>query len=202
MTIEIRHDSFTAIDDHAQISIAFEVRTIFEVEVREHGLGGITLVERPVAPWIKNYDVPADNRVSMLPQRFDVASWGLISAWHDSTRIGGAVIAFDTPGVSMLDRRNDLAVLWDLRIAPAWREEGVGSQLFAAVEAWARARGCRQLDIETQNINVPACRFYAAMGCTLRRIDRAKYLELPDEVELLWTKDLVAGSAVLTAASR
>jgi hypothetical protein len=52
------------------------------------------------------------------------------------------------------------------------------------------ARECRQLKVETQNINVPACRFYARQGCVLGVIDRFAYPTLPDEVQLLWYKDL------------
>jgi hypothetical protein len=46
-----------------------------------------------------------------------------------------------------------------------------------------------RLDIETQNINVPACRFYAKMGCSIRAIDRHGYAELPDEALVLFTKE-------------
>jgi hypothetical protein len=44
--------------------------------------------------------------------------------------------------------------------------------------------------VETQNINVPACRFYAAQGCELRGIHPNTYPELPHEVQLLWYLDL------------
>ena len=67
----------------------------------------------------------------------------------------------------MLDRRADLLVLWDIRVNPDCRGQGVGSALFQQAEAWGRAHGCRQLKVETQNINVNACRFYRAMGCEL-----------------------------------
>ena len=43
---------------------------------------------------------------------------------------------------------------------------------------------------ETQNINVPACRFYAAQGCELRGIHVGAYPEHPEEVQLLWYMDL------------
>jgi hypothetical protein len=48
-----------------------------------------------------------------------------------------------------------------------------------------------QLEVETQNNNVAACRFYAAMGCELRSIDRLAYPDLPDEAQLVWTKRVV-----------
>ena len=84
----------------------------------------------------------------------------------------------------------DAAVLWDLRVAPRNRGEGVGRALFAQAERWARAQGKRRLLIETQNINVAACRFYEAMTCDLVSIERAAYPEFPDEVRLIWSKTL------------
>lgn len=44
--------------------------------------------------------------------------------------------------------------------------------------------------METQNINVPAYRFYAAQGCELRGIHPNTYPELPHEVQILWYLDL------------
>jgi hypothetical protein len=61
-----------------------------------------------------------------------------------------------------------------------------------AVVSWARSRGCLQLEVETQNTNVAACRFYAQRGCVLRTVQRGAYPELPAEVQLLWLKDLQA----------
>lgn len=113
----------------------------------------------------------------------------------------GAVIAFNTPGVDMLDGRSDLAVLWDIRVAPEARGKGVGSALFRAVESWAAARGCRQLKIETQNVNVPACRFYQRQGCVVGGIRRLAYPELPDEVQLLWYKELSASGSMALPSS-
>jgi GNAT superfamily N-acetyltransferase len=92
----------------------------------------------------------------------------------------------------MLVGRRDLAVLWDLRVAPAARRRGVGAALFRAAAAWAAARGCAQLKVETQNVNVPACRFYARQGCVLGAIDRFAYPGLPHEVRLLWYTALPA----------
>jgi GNAT superfamily N-acetyltransferase len=49
-------------------------------------------------------------------------------------------------------------------VRPEVRSSGVGSALFRAAEDWSRRRGCRTLKVETQNINLPACRFYVHMG--------------------------------------
>jgi GNAT superfamily N-acetyltransferase len=95
---------------------------------------------------------------------FDVSNWGLIGARRDGASAGGAVIAIRTPGLHMLGGRDDVAVLWDIRVSPRERGRSTGSALFRAAEDWAGARGCRWLKIETQSVNVPACRFYQKDG--------------------------------------
>jgi GNAT superfamily N-acetyltransferase len=193
MSVEIREESITiGLAEHATLSIAFRVESVLALDVVEGGLGGMMLVERPVeTPWIKDYDGDEGEGPIGWTRRFDLTNWGLLSAWIGGGRVGGAVIAFDTPGVNMLRGRNDLAVLWDIRVQPAFRGAGVGSALFRRVERWVMERGCRRLEVETQNINVPACRFYARQGCQLRMIDRLAYEDLPGEIELLWYKTVL-----------
>ena len=105
-------------------------------------------------------------------------------------RQGGCVIAHDTPGVHKLEGRTDIAVLWDIRVAPQNRGKGIGGSLIEAAIAWSKRHKCRRLKVETQNINVPACRFYAKHGFTLGAINRYAYTEFPDEIELIWCKEL------------
>jgi ribosomal protein S18 acetylase RimI-like enzyme len=62
--------------------------------------------------------------------------------------------------------------------------------LFAAAAAWAQSRGCGELKVETQNTNVPACRFYEKHKCELRQVNRNAYPSLPAEIQLLWYKNL------------
>ncbi|MGZ8493067.1 MAG: GNAT family N-acetyltransferase [Gemmatirosa sp.] len=173
--------------------IAFEVRERLAVVAPDAGLGGLHLVREAVpAPYVKDYDAGPGDHPTAWPTRFDVARWGILSAWVDDARAGGAVVAWDTPGVAMLEGRADLAVLWDLRVAPARRGRGIGAALFQAAEAWARERGARWLKVETQNVNVAACRFYAHQGCILGAVHRFAYPTLPDEAQLLWYRRLAA----------
>lgn len=177
--------------EHGSVPIRFAVRRVLEVCAVDGGFGGMTLTERAVdEPWIKDYN--EIERPERWAARFNVSRWGLIAARDDGARIGGAVIAFGADDVMMLEGRTDLAVLWDLRVAPEHRGRGVGGLLFRAVERWAAERGCRWLKVETQNINVDACRFYARRGCTLGGINRFAYPDLPDEAQLLWYRDLHA----------
>lgn len=188
--VAIRAESIDGLQRHGEISIAFEVLTVFDVQLLDAGLGGILLAERPVeVSWVKDYDA-ADGGPTRWASRFDVSNWGLLGAYHDERRIGGAVIAFDTPNLYMLRDRRDLAVLWDLRVAHDARRSGAGAALFRASEAWARERGCRALEVETQQVNVPACRFYARVGCSLAAVDRYAYADLPDEARLIWRRQL------------
>ncbi len=187
----VTEEPIEALSEHAQIPVAFLVERVLDVSLVDEGLGGLVLSERPVeVPWVKDYDAIEGEGPITWPERFDVTSWGLIAAHEDSRRVGGAVIAFDTPGVDMLEGRSDLAVLWDIRVHPEARSSGVGTLLFRAAEDWARERACRTLKVETQNVNMPACRFYRRMGCSLAAIDRFAYVDLPDEVQLIWLKDL------------
>jgi ribosomal protein S18 acetylase RimI-like enzyme len=171
----IAEEPIDTLAEHATLPIAFVVDRVYDVV----GAGaGARLVERAVPPYLKDYD--AVEPPALWPARFDLSRWGLVCARAAGARVGGA-IAFDTPGH---------AVLWDLRVAPAARRQGVGSRLVAAVEDWARARGCRELRVETQNINVAACRFYQRAGFRLVSIDRGAYPDLPDEIQLLFAKEL------------
>jgi ribosomal protein S18 acetylase RimI-like enzyme len=81
-------------------------------------------------------------------------------------------------------------VLWDLRVASDARGKGVASALLRALEAKAETEGLVELKVETQNINVPACRFYAKSGFRLGAIDRSAYPTLPGEIQLLWYKSV------------
>ena len=191
MNIEVVREPLGHLPAHGEISIAFEVEKILDLTVVENGLGGLVLCERKLAsPYVKNYDSIGGNRPSDWSKRFDMTNWAFLSAWIDDRRAGGAVIAFKTKGLDMLERREDLAVIWDLRVAPDLRGRGLGFALFAAVETWAKAQGCRQLKVETQNVNVAACRFYARQGFTLGDICRFAYPSLPQEIQLVWYKDI------------
>ncbi|HEY0174649.1 MAG TPA: GNAT family N-acetyltransferase [Pyrinomonadaceae bacterium] len=191
MEVKIIEEPFTAAAELAHIPIAFEVESVFDVSARDGGLGGLILSERRLdVPYVKDYDTAGGEGPAQWAKRFDVSNWGLVGAHSNGARVGGAVIAFNTEGVNMLEGRSDLAVLWDIRVSPQARGRGVGYALFRAAESWAAARGCRRLKIETQNINVAACRFYARQGCVLGGINRFAYDELPNEVQLLWYKNL------------
>jgi GNAT superfamily N-acetyltransferase len=191
--ITILEISPSDLDRYAVIPMTVAVQTVLDVRLLERGLGGIELVEMAVEPYVKNYD---DFGTPLSwPDEFDTSHWGFFLALGNGEQaLGGAAVAWNTNGVNMLEGRSDLSVLWDLRIHPDWRRKGIGGQLFARAAEWSRQRGCRQMKIETQNVNLPACRFYAAQGCELGDVRRFAYADEPsvaEEVQLNWYFDLL-----------
>jgi GNAT superfamily N-acetyltransferase len=189
LDFRISQEPTSALAEYSKIPMAFEVAEVLDVEVQPEGLGGMTLSLRSLdVPYVKDYD--ALEGPLEWPAMFDLTNWQLFAAHLGDTRVGGAAVAFDTPGLIMLEGRRDLAVLWDIRVSPQYQRRGIGTALFRAAETWSRNLGCRHLKIETQNINVPACRFYLRQGCLLGAIHRFAYSEFPEEAQLLWYKDL------------
>jgi inorganic pyrophosphatase/GNAT superfamily N-acetyltransferase len=185
--IQIREEPVTALSEHAQIPIAFTVSQIVDVSRRADG--AFQLTERAIErPYVKDYDVVESP--AQWVDRFDLSDWGLLSAYQGAWRAGGAVIARNTPALALLEGRTDLALLWDLRVHPKVRGHGIGTLLFRTAEQWALNRGCSEMRIETQNVNVGACRFYERQGCTLRGANPSMYDRFPHEVQLLWQKHL------------
>ncbi len=183
--------------EYAEIPMSFEVSSRLAVELVDDGLGGIRLTEQAVdPPWVKDYDALEEEGYHGLTRwlsQFDTSRWALLLAREEGRTVGGATIAYRSPEVRMLAGRDDLAVLWDIRVRPERRRSGIGGALLAEVVKWARQHDCTQLKIETQNINVPACRFYVRQGCRLGEIDRYAYWRDPrvaDEVMLIWYLDL------------
>lgn len=188
MTIETAHIPSQRLADYAAVPIAFEVKS---------ALSALKDTERPFdltessvdPPYVKDYDAIGDRPLDWTA-RFDTSQWVLFLARSDGRYLGGATLALGTPGLHMLEDRSDLAVLWDIRVTPTSRGRGVGRALIGAVETLARTRGYGELKVETQNVNVPACRFYAAVGFQLRVVRENAYPECPGEAQLLWYKAL------------
>ncbi|HHT26771.1 MAG TPA: GNAT family N-acetyltransferase [Firmicutes bacterium] len=170
---------------YGTVPIAFLVRSRLRCEPIAQGWGGIRLIEESVQqPYVKDYD-QEENPTEWL-KLGDLSNWGVIAVYDGLQRVGGAVLAWNTPGIRMLDGQSDRAVLWDIRVHPDYRGKGIGRGIFSSAVEWARKRDCRLFKVETQNINVPACRLYMNQGCTLAVINSFAYPEYPDEVQLIW----------------
>ena len=190
--IRVVRESANGFDEYACISIAFDVRSVLDVRASPPGgSSAFELVERPLGnAYVKDYDALAGEDPATWPARFDTSGWAVFAAYGEQGRVGGAVGVMQPDDSDMLEGRSDLALLWDIRVAPSSRGQGIGDALLAAIEHWARDGGARELKVETQNINVPACRFYARNGFDLRAVNPHAYPELPDEIQMLWYKRL------------
>jgi GNAT superfamily N-acetyltransferase len=194
MSITIHEITSSELEEYESISIAYEVLTVLQPRQIDGGLGGIRLVEEPVAePYVKDYDSYKDGAPRRWLQRFDTRNWGFLVARDEGQTVGAATLAFDTPGVLAGEGRRDLTVLWDIRVQLGMRRGGIGRILFDHAVEWTRKKGCKRMKIESQNVNVPACRFYVKQGCELGNIDCYGYVGSPQvahEVMLVWYHDL------------
>jgi ribosomal protein S18 acetylase RimI-like enzyme len=189
MDCRVTEESLDRLPEFSRIPIRFEVRSVFDVEGDDPS--SALLVERPLAkPWVKDYDSYKEERPTRWRERWDISNWGLLAARLGEQWVGGCALAYRTDGVDKLEGRDDLVALWDIRVHPDFRRKGIGRELFRAAIQWARDRQCRELKIETQNINVPACRFYRKQGSRLCSINRTAYDDFPDEIELMWSLDI------------
>lgn len=182
--IEIGAEGFA---EYSKVSPEFVVESALECEAVDGGLGGIALKEIPVDTPYRKYD--RDDNPPAWAKRFDLRAWGIFLASDSARPVGGAAVAPPLPGMVATEGRKDAACLWDVRVSSSARRRGVGTALLRRCAQWARGRGFKFLAIETQNVNVPACRFYAKNGCRLVEIRRFGYAgcaEVAHEAMLIW----------------
>lgn len=193
--MEIREIGVDLLSSYAAIPDSFKVESEFRVELIDKGLGGMRFVEEKITPYIK-WDDQSDEKLKpeSWPEHFDINKMGVFMAFKDSRPVGGAAVLIDVPaGMITHFEKEGTAVLWDIRVHPDDRRRGIGSMLFKQAVDWAKRKGCVYLKIETQNVNVPACRFYSKNGCVLGAIHRYGYASVANvahESMLLWYLDL------------
>src|SRR5262245_10962741 len=130
MKIETARVPSPLLVEYAAIPIAFEVASV--LSVRDSADQRFVLVEsRLDSPYVKNYDALDDGPLHWAGQ-FDTSQWALLLARGEGRSLGGATVAFGSAQLEMLEGRSDLAVLWDIRVAPDARGQGVGRALFEA----------------------------------------------------------------------
>lgn len=169
------------------IPMLVDIRSIFTVTPVNCGLGGLLLQETPVPPRIK--DLGVYERLAELPRRFDLTNWAFFLACDGGRPVAGTAVASRTSGVDMLEGREDLSVLWDLRVSPEYQRQGVGTRLFALAADWSREQGFAEMKIECQNNNAAAVKFYHRQGAVLGGIHTRAYFREPgcrEEIQLLW----------------
>src|SRR3954471_17360803 len=148
MTTTIREEGPEALAAYAAVPIAFRVRSRLRVEWVDNGLGGIRLCEEAVdPPCVKDYDAVAGSPTEW-GRRWDVSGWGIFVARDGREPVGWVAVAHRTPGPYLLDGRDDVAAVVDLRVRPERRREGIGRRLFERAASRARDWNCRDLKVE------------------------------------------------------
>ena len=185
--ISVQQVGSECLSHYALLPMFCEVRSVIDLKSR----GGVNeLCERPIENiFSKNYLAFPEADPLQWCTQFDISDWGFWLALSDNTVVGGAAVARNSRQIRLIGGRADVAALWDIRVAPSQRRQGVGSALFRAAADWAKVNGSRLLRIETQNVNVAACRFYERLGCRLSETDATAYAgrsQVADEVMMIW----------------
>jgi ribosomal protein S18 acetylase RimI-like enzyme len=195
MHIQILHATPEQLAEYARVPIAFVVREVFDSEAVERLRRGEDAESTPIpVPYQKDYDAHAGHQPTDWRVRFDTSRWIVLAAEQNNHRLGGAVVVIDDAQLDSLGGASNCAVIWDLRVAPEARRRGVGAALLRAAEHAALERGAGQLRVETQQINVPACRLYRRHNFALEMVRVGAYPDLPQEVQLIWAKPLASTS--------
>lgn len=189
--ITYRQVDSSCLKQYDKIPMLVHIETILALEKLDRGLGGIILRETPVTGYIKDFG--AEEKAAEYGERFDLTNWSFFMAFDGDVPIGGATVASKTEEVNMLDGRDDLTVLWDIRVDDNYKGQGVGTKLFAMAVEWSKSKGFKEMKIECQNNNVAACRFYHKQGAVLAKIDEYAYFKdmaYKKEVQFIWYLDL------------
>ena len=187
LVIDVREGiSASDLERYAEVSIEFESARSYQVEPR--GDGGFSLravaLKSPISKDFDRYEHPVDW------QKWDLRNAAMFRACLGGRPVGGAVVVRDMPKLNLLEGRKDLAVLWDLRVAPEFRRQKIGGRLLREATRWARQKRCREVKVESQNNNVRACDFYKKHGFRLSEANRGVYRIFPDEIQMIWKRSL------------
>jgi len=183
----------TYFSQYDQIPMLVHVSSYYRIEKINRGLGGFHLIETLVEPYIKDFCTGDDESVTRWEKRWDITNWVFFMAFDNEHPVGAAAVVTRTKEINMLSGRDDLAVLWDIRVDDAYKHQGIGQALFDMAVKWSREHGIVQLKIECQNNNVPAVKFYHKQGAVLAAINEYAYYNEPEyrhEAQLIWMLDL------------
>ena len=186
---EVNESFFSQYDE---IPMLVHVNTVFIPKTVNSGLGGILFDEVNVKPYtwdISHYEIASD-----YAKEFDISNWAVFMAFDGDKAVGGVTAVSKTKEVRMLDNRDDLCALWDLRVDDAYKGMGIGTMLFKMVVDWSKSNELKQIKIESQTNNVPACKFYAKQGAVLRCFNEYSEIGNPHarehEMSVIWYLDL------------
>jgi len=86
---------------------------------------------------------------------------------------------------------NNFAYIEDIRVSSEFRRKGTGIALLEKAEEWSRKGDMPGIMLETQDVNVSACKLYERAGFILGGVDRKLYSateRYAHETALFWYK--------------
>ncbi len=85
---------------------------------------------------------------------------------------------------------NEFCLIEDIAVARCARQKGVASSLIDHAQNWANTKNLKGLMLETQDVNLAACRLYIKNGFHIGSIDTPLYknLECCGEKAIFWYK--------------
>ncbi|MCR5119311.1 MAG: GNAT family N-acetyltransferase [Lachnospiraceae bacterium] len=189
--IYVKKTDRSCFEMYDSVSMNVDVRSEYRIKRLDNGLGGMIFEEVPVTPYVK--DLSVYERATEYEKEFDITYWSFYMAFDDEKPVGALTVAARTDKLYMLAGREDACVLWDIRVADAYKHQGIGQKMLDLAIKDAKAAGYKQMIIECQNNNVPACKFYHKQGALLSKLDMYAYYDEPDcrnEVQFIWYLDL------------
>jgi ribosomal protein S18 acetylase RimI-like enzyme len=139
------------------------------------------LIEEPVTPSLhKRYEFDSAD-----PQ--ERRNWEFTVIVEDNGQLAGFAAAEHVAW-------NRRVAIWHLYVMPAFRGQGVGMRLLAAVNDFAITVKARCLWLETQNVNYPAIQFYRSAGFQFCGFDASLYdsADVPEtEVALFFARPVI-----------
>lgn len=119
-------------------------------------------LERPILKRYNHLDAETLQQYRQVPQH------GYSFGAFEGEKLVGAILAEPHTW-------NNSLWVWELDVAESYRGQGIGRQLMEALIDKGTAAGFRTITCETQNINVPAIRFYRRMGFRMEGADISYY---------------------------
>jgi ribosomal protein S18 acetylase RimI-like enzyme len=83
-------------------------------------------------------------------------------------------------------------------VSEKYRQKGIGKLLIEKVIAHAQHKNFRLIELETQNTNVPAIKFYQNQGFKITGLNMKLYNEEKNEMALYMTYDILIGKQKIT----
>lgn len=184
--IEYRELRLDELRKYEEIESKYRTNQKYEIQKINNGLGGINLNLIETEEYVRDFG----NAISSIKERFNLQNWKFYVAFDFEKPVGGCIVATKTSQVNMLEKREDLAVLWDIRVIEEYKNQGIGKQLFLLARNFAKENGFKQLKVEAQNTNPHAVNFYHKQGMVLSCINEYAYSDYPNETQLLWYLNL------------